>query len=89
MSATVDPSRPFDYGAGGPSRFEVIGPEEQRDGVVDFVCWAEVKRGPEERTSARARRITAALNACYGLTTEELEGGALLYLGRDLNGGRS
>lgn len=82
MSATVDPSRPFDYGAGGPARFEVIGPEPTRDGAVEFVCWAEVKRGPEERTSARARRITAALNACHGLTTEELEAGSVVLARR-------
>lgn len=82
MSATVDPSRPFDYGAGGPARFEVIGPEADRDGSVSFVCWAEVKRGPEERTSARARRITAALNACHGIPTEELESGQVVMARR-------
>lgn len=73
MSAHPDPARPFEYSP-SPLRFEVIGPEPQRDGSVDFVVWAEVRRGPEER----ARRITAALNACHGLTTEEIEGGRLV-----------
>jgi hypothetical protein len=80
VSANPDPARPFEYGPGGPSRFEVIGPEEQRDGAVDFVVWAEVKRGPEDRTSARARRIRAALNACHGLSTAQLEAGSLVYV---------
>ncbi len=80
MSAHPDPDRPFEYGAGGPSRFEVVGPEEQRDGSVAFVCWADVKRGPEDRTSERARRITAALNACHGITTEDLETGLLSFI---------
>lgn len=80
MSAHVDPLRPFEYGPGGACRFEVIGPEIDRDGSVDFVCWADVKRGPEDRISARARRITAALNACHGLTTEQLESGSLIYV---------
>ena len=73
MRAHPDPERPFEYAAGGPSRFEVVGPEEQRDGSTAFVIWAEVRRGEEERTSARARRIRAALNACHGIPTERLE----------------
>jgi hypothetical protein len=80
VSAHVNPARPFDYGAGGPARFEVIGPEPQRDGSTDYVVWAEVKRGPEERISSRARHITAALNACHGLSTEQLEAGAIVYV---------
>lgn len=78
MSAHVDPSRPFEYAPGGTSRFEVVGPEEQKDGSVDFVVWAEVRRGSEERASARARRIRAALNACHGLPTEALEAGRVV-----------
>jgi len=89
VSAHVDPARPFEYGPGGPSRFEVVGPEEQKDGGVDFVVWAEVRRGDEERTSACARRIRAALNACHGLSTAELESGTLVLVQRWPEGGLS